>query len=31
MKPQGAAEGQDLGETKGNIQLLRSSWLPAGM
>lgn len=31
MKLQGAAEGQDLRETKGNIQLLRCYWLPVGM
>lgn len=31
MKPRGAAEGQDLRETKGNIQLLQSSWMPVGV
>lgn len=31
MKPQRAAEGKGLGETKGNVQLLRYSRLPVGM
>lgn len=31
MTPRGAAEGQDLRETKGNTQLLQIFWLPVGI